>query len=254
MSLRAEFRPAHEVGGDYFDVFPIAADRLVVTIGDVAGHGLHTGLLMAALKSSVAALVQEGYRGRELLVKVGHLLQRQGQSRVMVTMAVVEIDLAREVVRVSNAGHPPPFLISPDGVVSELLAGALPLGGPFCLPAAIEVGFAPGSRLVAYTDGLVEAADGEGEPFGYAALASLLEGAARLDGPDLVATTIEAVDRHMAGRLMADDLTLVVVKRGTTREAPADPRRSLDPAEGQGTEADHAEVSPDSKESRNRRA
>ena len=60
LSVWAHFRPAAEVGGDYFDLFPLAPGRLVVAIGDVAGHGLPTGLLMAMVKSAVATLVEEG--------------------------------------------------------------------------------------------------------------------------------------------------------------------------------------------------
>ncbi len=214
VTLRAEFRPAEEVGGDYFDIFALSADRLVLTIGDVAGHGLHTGLLMAALKSSVSALVHEGYTGKELLAKVGHLLQHQGQGRTMVTMAVIEIDLERDVVRVSNAGHPPPYLITPSGEVIELLAGALPLGGSLCRPAGLEHAFAPGSRLIAYTDGLVEGANRGGEPFGYSALAELLQGASGLDGAGLAAMTLKAFDQHTEGQPVADDLTLLVLEHG----------------------------------------
>ncbi len=213
VTLRAEFRPAEEVGGDYFDVFALSADRLVLTIGDVAGHGLHTGLLMAALKSSVAALVHEGYRGEELLLKVGHLLQLQGQSRVMVTMAVVELDLDRNTVRVSNAGHPPPYLITPSGEVVELLAGSLPLGSPLCRPAGLEHAFKAGSRLVAYSDGLVEGANRHGEPFGYEALTALLQNASGLDGAGLAKVVLAAFDHHTEGQPVADDLTLLVLER-----------------------------------------
>jgi len=210
LTLRAEFRPAQEVGGDYFDVFCLAEDHLVLTIGDVAGHGLHTGLLMAALKSSVAALIHEGYRGAELLLKVGHLLQHQSKSRVMVTMAVIELE--QYMVRVSNAGHPPPYLLTSAGDVEELLGGSVPLGSPLCRPAVLERPFTRGSRLVAYTDGLVEGANRDGEPLGYAALAGLLEDAAGLDGAALVAATLEGFDRHIEGQPVADDLTLLVLE------------------------------------------
>jgi sigma-B regulation protein RsbU (phosphoserine phosphatase) len=214
VTVHAEFRPAQEVGGDYFDVFAVGDDRLLVTIGDVAGHGLPTGLLMAALKSSVAALIHEGYSGADLLSKVGSLLQRQAQRRTMVTMAVVDIDLVHHTVSLASAGHPPPFLVTPAGQVIELLAGSLPLGSPLCRPATLEREFAPGSRLLAYTDGLVEGADRDGEPLGYAALSSLLGEAASLDAAALVRVLIEAFDRHTQGRALSDDLTLLVLEYG----------------------------------------
>jgi HAMP domain-containing protein len=120
ISVRATFKPATEVGGDYFDVFPISEDRIVVAIGDVAGHGLSTGLLMASLKSSVAALVHEGYGGTDLIAKVNHLLMEHGQARTMATLTIVEIDLGEGRLVLANAGHCPALLILPDGIAFRI--------------------------------------------------------------------------------------------------------------------------------------
>jgi HAMP domain-containing protein len=128
ISVRATFQPATEVGGDYFDVFPISEDRLVVAIGDVAGHGLSTGLLMASLKSSVAALVHEGYAGTDLIDKVNHLLTEHRETRTMVTLTVVDIELGEGRLVLANAGHCPALLIDAEGKIDELMASALPMG------------------------------------------------------------------------------------------------------------------------------
>ena len=92
LSIHTSFQPAAEVGGDYFDVFSISDRRLVLAVGDVAGHGLSTGLLMASLKSSIAALVHEDYSGCELIEKANHLLVEHSKKPAMVTLTVVEID------------------------------------------------------------------------------------------------------------------------------------------------------------------
>jgi HAMP domain-containing protein len=211
--VRATFQPAAEVGGDYFDVFPVAEDRLIVTIGDVAGHGLSTGLLMASLKSSVAALVHEGYSGAKLIEKVNLLLMEQGEARKMVTMTVVEIDPLRGRLLVANAGHPPPYLVGSQDVPKELLVGAFPMGNRLCRPASTECDFPNGSRLLLYSDGLVEAAAADGEPFGYHRLVRLLEEGSGLDGDGLIAHTLKALAEYTAGVALADDLTLLVIER-----------------------------------------
>ncbi|MCP4902187.1 MAG: SpoIIE family protein phosphatase, partial [bacterium] len=185
IEINATFRPAAEVGGDYWDVFPLDEDRIVLTIGDVAGHGLPTGLLMAMLKSSVASLVHEGYRGEVLVRRLNEVLQEQGQQRMMATLMIAEIDLAGNVVKVTNAGHPPAYLLLPDGTQRELASGALPLGGMHGDPATGTFPLKIGASIVFYSDGLVEASGNDGEPFGYDALAATLKSHRELTGGEL---------------------------------------------------------------------
>jgi serine phosphatase RsbU (regulator of sigma subunit) len=213
IEVNATFRPAAEVGGDYFDVFSIDEDRLAVTIGDVAGHGLPTGLLMAMLKSSVASLIHEGYGGSDLVRRVNEVLRKQGQHRMVATLMVVELDLEADALTVTNAGHPPAFLLPPDRRVVELACGALPLGGKLGNPATGRYSFPAGARLVLYSDGLVEALGGGGDPFGYDGLAGLLAEHVATDGSDLQVRILSAFDEHTGGRPLADDLSLVVVQR-----------------------------------------
>jgi serine phosphatase RsbU (regulator of sigma subunit) len=212
-TVHATFRPAAEVGGDYFDIFPLSEDRLVVVTGDVAGHGLHTGLLMASLKSSVAALVHEGYTGPELVDRVNRLVIEHGAGRTMASLGVVEIDPVARRLHLTNAGHPPPFLLTSQGS-EELMVGSLPIGSPLCEPAELERPFPADSLLVLYSDGLVEAPDSSGEPFGYQRLAEMLDECRQLGGGELSAAVLGALERHLGGRELADDLTLVVVESG----------------------------------------
>ena len=213
-SIHTSFQPAAEVGGDYFDVFSMSDRRLVLAVGDVAGHGLSTGLLMASLKSSVAALVHEGYSGSELIEKANHLLVEHSQKLTMVTLTVVEIDPVEGSFLLANAGHPPAFLLTSDGGVEELMAGSIPMGSRLCRPVSLEGGFPPGSRLVLYSDGLVEAASTDGTPFGYERLAQLLRETSGLSGTALIARILESLTAFTEGAPTADDLTLVVLERG----------------------------------------
>jgi HAMP domain-containing protein len=215
-SVRATFQPAAEVGGDYFDVFPISDDKLVVAIGDVAGHGLSTGLLMASLKSSVAALVHEGYSGQDLIHKVNRLLLGHGQARTMVTLTVVEIDHVEGRMILANAGHCPPLLVGTDGDSEELLASSLPMGSRLCKPASLERAFTPGSRLVLYSDGVVEAMSPDGEPFGYERLAEVVDEATDTSGSGFTNSILDAIAEHAAGVAAEDDLTILVVERNSS--------------------------------------
>jgi len=218
LSVWAHFRPAAEVGGDYFDLFPLAPGRLVVSIGDVAGHGLPTGLLMAMVKSAAAALIEEGYRGGELLSKLNHLLLGQSLKQRMVSFALAEVDAERREVKIASAGHQPGILLAADGGVEEVLLSSLPLGHRWPDPAPERsLPFAPGSRLLLYSDGLVEAHDDAGSPFGYERLQDVLRQYLDAGGPQVLAALLGELGRHVGGHPLADDLTVVLVEH---RPAP----------------------------------
>jgi len=212
LEVRASFRPAAEVGGDYFDILVPEKDTIIAAVGDVAGHGLGTGLFMATVKSAVAAFVGEGYRGAELLERLGALmLQGNRQNRQpMVTLLVAEIDGARRTVRLASAGHPPAYLVHADGSTEEIMLGSMPLGFPRCQPRETVLPFEAGAALVLYSDGLVEAANDSDDQLGYAALRRVLE-----SGPPQPGAVLErlegALERHGGGRPLADDVTIVIV-------------------------------------------
>jgi len=213
LTVWAHFRPATEVGGDYFDLFPLASGRLVVAVGDVAGHGLHTGLLMAMVKSAVATLVEEGHTGRALLERLNHLLLGQPVKHRMVSLALAEIDVSRAEVEITSAGHPPGMLLAGEGDVEELLLSSLPLGHRWPEPPPSRCrGFGPGSRLLLYSDGLVEARAAGGEPFGYEALREVLQAHREAPAATLISAVLAALDRHLGGQPLTDDLTLLLVE------------------------------------------
>ena len=217
LTVVAHFRPAAEVGGDYFDVLPSAPGQLVVAIGDVAGHGLPTGLLMAMVKSAVAALTGEGRRGRDLLERLNRLLLDQPLHQRMVSLALAEIDAGAGRLEITSAGHPPGVLLASDGTTEEILLASLPLGHRWPdPPPSRSLAFASGSRLLLYSDGLVEGRNAAGEPFGYEALHAVL--AAHRDVPprELLAAVLGALDRHLAGLPLDDDLTIMLVEHTKT--------------------------------------
>jgi sigma-B regulation protein RsbU (phosphoserine phosphatase) len=209
--VQAHFRPATEVGGDYFDIFRLDAGRLLVCVGDVAGHGLSTGLLMAMVKSALGTLVQEGHRGAELVERVNRLLLQQGTRQRMATLLVAEIDTIAARVELCSAGHPPAFVLRPGGAVEEILLSSLPLGTHLpAEPATSSLGFPRGSTLVLYSDGLIEAVGANGE-LGFAGLNDALQRGRGLAPARLLAALLSELDRHVEGRSLGDDLTLVVV-------------------------------------------
>ncbi|MFC7983971.1 SpoIIE family protein phosphatase [Streptomyces sp. NPDC057336] len=153
------------VGGDWFDVLPLSGARVALVVGDVVGHGLHAAATMGRLRTAVHNFTSLDLPPDELLGLLDELVGRIDQDEAADDTAPVTgatclyavYDPVSRVCVLARAGHPPPALIRPDGTVEfpEVPAGPpLGLGGlPF---ETTELRLAEGSRLVLYTDGLVE--------------------------------------------------------------------------------------------------
>jgi serine phosphatase RsbU (regulator of sigma subunit) len=211
LEIAAAYRPAAEVGGDGFDVLPLSEERLLVTVSDVAGHGLATGLLMGSLKAALSTLVAEGHRGVGLLVRANRMLMDQSRERTMATMVAADIDRMAGTLELTYAGHPPALMRSPDGRITEVGAGSVPLGTRLCAPASLRRLFPPGSRLMLYTDGLVEATNDAGATFGFDRLREVLADCSDQDAPSAASSVLGALDAFKGRQHTEDDVTIVIV-------------------------------------------
>ncbi|MFI8946367.1 SpoIIE family protein phosphatase [Streptomyces sp. NPDC053750] len=166
LDIAYRYLPAQAgVGGDWFDVLPLSGARVALVVGDVVGHGLHAAATMGRLRTAVHNFTALDLPPDELLGLLDELVGRIDQDEVADDSAPVTgatclyaiYDPVSTTCVVARAGHPPPALIHPDGRVEfpEVPAGPpLGLGGlPF---ETTELHLAEGSRLVLYTDGLVE--------------------------------------------------------------------------------------------------
>lgn len=213
LSVRAQFRPLAEIGGDYYDWGSAPDGRSVVAIGDVSGHGLSTGLLVAIAKAGLWTLLESGHSGTALFVKLNDLIHRSTDSRNYMTLALFAWDPATAKARLTNSGQLAPYRIA-KGTVESLSLPSFPLGiSPRTDFPTKDWSVGPGDRLVFLTDGLIEASNPAGEPFGFERLEALLETQAEADatGEEIEAAILSAVDAHAAGAPPEDDRTLVIV-------------------------------------------
>jgi PAS domain S-box-containing protein len=164
LGLSACYRPAVdalEVGGDWYDAFFLDADRVAVVVGDVVGRGLDAAAAMGQLRSAVRALATVDSGPALLLARLDRFVEGVPAADTA-TMAYAEVDLRDGSVRYACAGHPPPVVVDAAGRAVLLWDGrSAPLGAHFGVAARPEatVTLAVGSRLVLYTDGLVERRD-----------------------------------------------------------------------------------------------
>ena len=145
------------MGGDWYDVIRISAERMGLVIGDVQGHNVHAASTMGALRNALRAYAAEGHDAVSVVSRSNRLMADIDPD-AFATCCYVEIDLRRGRAMVTRAGHPPLVLRSSSGRtrVIDVTVG-LPLGvDPDEIYVAEPVHLFPGDTLVLFTDGLVE--------------------------------------------------------------------------------------------------
>jgi serine phosphatase RsbU (regulator of sigma subunit)/methylmalonyl-CoA mutase cobalamin-binding subunit len=147
---------ADAVGGDWYDAFVLPGGELALTIGDVAGKGVDAAAVMGQVRSAIRAYALDDADPAVVLTKTNRLVEAGGQ---MVTALLAVLDPRTRVLRYASAGHPPALVLDPAGEASFLRGGRC---GPLLIyegDGSAEASLEPGSRLVLYTDGLVERRD-----------------------------------------------------------------------------------------------
>nr|WBO82130.1 SpoIIE family protein phosphatase [Streptomyces sp. SBE_14.2] len=225
LEIAYRYLPAQAgVGGDWFDVLPLSGARVALVVGDVVGHGLHAAATMGRLRTAVHNFSALDLPPEELLSLLDELVARIDQDEAAeaasapvtgATCLYAVYDPVTGCCTVARAGHPPPALIHLDGSVEfpDVPAGPpLGLGGlPF---ETAELDLAEGSRLVLYTDGLVEDREHDIDE----GLELLREALERAGGGSPEETCRRVLDARLPDR-PGDDIALLVAR---TRELPAD--------------------------------
>ncbi|MGA8633129.1 MAG: PP2C family protein-serine/threonine phosphatase [Terracidiphilus sp.] len=161
-AIESIYRPASQVGGDFFQVIPLGESQTLVVVGDVSGKGLSAAMIVSMIIGMLRTISRQTNDPAQILADLNSSLF-EGKHGGFVTCLAVRLDASGSVV-FANAGHLAPWLNGAE-VAS---AGSLPLG--LVASAATEGGAAemrPGDRLTLLTDGVVEARDEQGALFGF---------------------------------------------------------------------------------------
>jgi serine phosphatase RsbU (regulator of sigma subunit)/anti-sigma regulatory factor (Ser/Thr protein kinase) len=150
-----------EVGGDWFDAFALPDGRVVISIGDVFGHGLHASVVMSSIRHGLRLLALQQSQPDRMLHVVDEALARD-YPEASASAVVAVLDPAAQTLTYAVAGHPSPLLRAPDGEVHALRGNGVPLGVRGGITPNVQTVALPlGAMLVLYTDGLVEATRGD---------------------------------------------------------------------------------------------
>jgi serine phosphatase RsbU (regulator of sigma subunit) len=225
-AVAAYYQPARNVGGDFYDFLELPGGRVGIAVGDVARSGVSAALLMASARSTLRPVVRQLESPGAILSQVNDLLCPDMPPMMFVTCLCASLDPSTGHLRYASAGHVMPYRRSPS-TVTELRVGDLPLG----IKAGMryedhEITIEPGSTIIFYTDGLVEARNPRGEFFGFDRLRRLVADHPSVDG--LIVAIRRALAEFCGGEAnQEDDLAVVVLQRhegmeenGRTSTAP----------------------------------
>ena len=203
----------NEVGGDFYDVFPIGTDRWGVAIGDVCGKGAEAAAVTGLARHTIRLLGRDGRRVAEVLERLNRAILEEGPRARFVTVAyaVMTRTPAGATVELCSAGHPLPMLIGVDGTVRPLGEPQSLLGvmsDPALTSQFVDIG--KGESLVFFTDGVTERREGT-RMLGEDGLARVLGACASLPA-SAIARRIERAVIEWQPEPSRDDMAVVVVR------------------------------------------
>ncbi|MBF9237187.1 serine/threonine-protein phosphatase [Hymenobacter sp. BT683] len=177
LCIERSYVPHTEIGGDYYDVVEIDADRLLLCVADVSGKGVPASLLMSNFQAGLRTLLRQGVELATIVPELNHLLFRNSGGEKFITAFLGIYDRRTRCLRYVNAGHNDPLLITDDGDVKTLKDGTVMLGIMEELPLLRvgEIRIPPRSLLLLYTDGLTEVFDADSNEFGEEGVLAVLQ-------------------------------------------------------------------------------
>ena len=209
------YRPAREVGGDFYDFLPLPDGRVGVIIGDVSGKGIAAALVMANTQSVLRAVAQGSTVPGRLLARANEVLWTYIPPNMFVTCFCGILDPESGRFTYANAGHNPPFRYHGDKT-AQLRATGMPLGlMPGMAYEEKEIVLLPDDGVLFYSDGLIEAHNPKREMLGSSRLGDLVTGHAP-GAKHLTAYVVEELERFTGEWWeQEDDITLVTLQRLT---------------------------------------
>jgi phosphoserine phosphatase RsbU/P len=207
--------PAKGVGGDFYDVFTLDDGRWGVLLGDVSGKGVAAGLVATSVQGRVQTAARHAHLPPADLARALNadvFASTEGQRYA--TLVYGTLDARQRTLTLVNAGHPAPLVFAPGVPRATSLASSGPALGLMDTARfeALDTTLPPGTVLVAFSDGVVEALDSEDEEFGLERVEALVAARQAGTAADLCAALLGAVREHRGSRQNQDDVTVMVLR------------------------------------------
>ena len=213
LDLAVRFAPVTAVAGDIYDVVPLGSGSIGLLVADVSGHGIPAALVASMVKVAFAAEAGHADNPAATLTGMNRTLCRH-LEHAFVTAVYAVVNTERQTLTIATAGHPPPLLYSQGETSSLKCEHGVMLGVfPEAQYGNLEVaGFAPGDRLLLYSDGVVEACNAAGEFFDTDRVARWLSEIPLGSAERFAETAFKELTRWRGGAF-EDDVTFVIAER-----------------------------------------
>jgi serine phosphatase RsbU (regulator of sigma subunit) len=211
-SCMARYRPARQVGGDFYDVIRLDEKKVGLIMADVSGKGLTAALFMALTRSLIRAEARRNPSPSQVLLNVNRLLLEMSQSSMFVTVFYGILDIEQHTLHYVRAGHDRPILLSPASKECRFLearGGVLGLM-PSIMLEEVNIQLKLGDLLVLYTDGITDANSPESEFFEAERLHQIVCTATHTSTEDLCNLIFERVESFQADSAQYDDMAILV--------------------------------------------
>jgi serine phosphatase RsbU (regulator of sigma subunit) len=206
-------KPAKDIGGDFYDYFIIAENKLGFAIGDVSGKGVPAALFMSVSRTVLRTVAFEAGEPGDVLARVNTILARDNTEGMFVTLFYAILDLDTGTLQMSSAGHDDLFLLIGSEEL-EALQHTGPAVGLFdgAEYATVTRKLDGGDSIFVLTDGVTEAFNIDGRVFTVERLARFLRKCKRTDAKTIVEAVTREVTAFSAGTEQSDDITCLAVQ------------------------------------------
>lgn len=221
-SFAAFSHPSRQVGGDYYDFFPLPEGKLGIVIADISGKGVGAALLVSQLQAILRAEVRDRNPMSTILTNTNALITESTASDRFATLFYTEFDPENLTLTYCNAGHNYPIIIHRDGRIDHLETGGTVLG--ISAKTHYEIGDATlheDDVVLFYTDGLADVVNPEGEQYGETRIMDFLASHRHLGPEELKNKLVRDVSQFSLGAIGFDDMTMVILKIRNSRSEQA---------------------------------
>ncbi len=210
----ASMTPAKEVGGDFYDFYFLAENKLAFLIADVSGKGIPGAMFMMTAKTVLSNLAESGLSVEEVLAHANNKLCENNEAEMFVTCWMGILDTSTGKVEFANAGHNPPLLKRADGSWEYLKAksGFVLAGMEDMVYRKMELELRPGDIIYLYTDGVTEATNSSQELYGEDRLLDCLNHISPRHTKQLCGLVKENLDAFVGDTDQFDDITMLALR------------------------------------------
>jgi serine phosphatase RsbU (regulator of sigma subunit) len=213
LEIMSYIKPAEEVGGDFYDYVFQDDDRIGLVIGDVSGHGIPAGLLMAMAKSCIHNQAQHSTDVIDVMNAMNKMVFDTVQRRMFMTFLYAIIDRSSKKLVYSNAGHHFPYILKKNGNLISLEYPSYPLGvrkdGNY---KKRSVEFKKGDTIIFYSDGIIEQTNKNMDLFGFTGFEDAIKSQAGSSAKEMLRNILSKLDDFAEDTPRVDDVTLIVIK------------------------------------------